>query len=101
MQKLELPKADSRALREAVILLAAVAALALVPPSWIERLPSLCLNQRIFGFCPGCGSLRALVRLFHGDLAGAVHFNLSVLLTGPLLLALLVARLRRAPARTA
>jgi len=101
VQKLELPKADSRALREAVILLAAVAALALVPPSWIERLPSLCLNQRIFGFCPGCGSLRALVRLFHGDLAGAVHFNLSVLLTGPLLLALLVARLRRAPARTA
>jgi len=101
VQKLELPKADSRALREAVILLAAVAALVLVPPWWIERLPSLCLNQRIFGFCPGCGSLRALVRLFHGDLAGAVHFNLSVLLTGPLPLVLLVARLRRAPARTA
>jgi len=74
-----------------------------VPPSWVERLPSFCFNHRVFGFCPGCGSLRALVRLFHGDLAGAVHFNLNVLLTGPFLLALLVRNLRspRAPARTA
>ncbi len=101
MQNQELPESDNGWRWQAIALLAGVAALVLVPPSLVERLPSVCLNRHIFGFCPACGSLRALVRLFHGDLAGAVHFNLSVLLTGPLLLALLVARLRRAPARTA
>lgn len=101
MQNQELPESDNGRRWQAIALLAGVAALVLVPPSLVERLPSVCLNRHIFGFCPACGSLRALVRLFHGDLAGAVHFNLSVLLTGPLLLALLVARLRRAPARTA
>ena len=101
MQNPELSEANTGPRRQAILLLCFIAAFVVIPPAWVERLPSLCLNQRIFGFCPGCGTLRALVRLFHGDLAGAVHFNLSVLLTGPLLLALLVARLRRAPARTA
>jgi hypothetical protein len=78
-----------------------LAALVLVPPWWVEWLPSVCLNRHIFGFCPACGSLRALVRLFHGDLAGAAHFSPNVLLTGPLLLALLFSRLRRTPARAA
>jgi len=61
----------------------------------VERLPSVCLNRHIFGFCPACGSLRALVRLFHGDIAGAVRFNLNALLTGPVLVLLLLASLRR------
>ncbi len=94
MQSSELAESDIGRRWQAIALLAGVAALVLVPPSLVERLPSFCLNQRIFGFCPGCGSLRALVRLFHGDLLGAVHFNLNVLLTGPLLLALLVRNLR-------
>ena len=98
MQKSELSESVTDARRRAVLLLAALAALALVPSAWVERLPSFCLNQRIFGFCPGCGSLRALVRLFHGDIAGAAHFNPNVLFTGPLLLALLILTLRRAPA---
>ena len=101
MQKSELSEANTRRRLQLTLLLGFIAALVVVPPVWVERLPSFCLNQRIFGFCPGCGSLRALVRLFHGDLAGAVHFNLNVILTGPLLLALLVSRLRRAPPRTA
>jgi hypothetical protein len=77
-------------------LLAAVVALVAVPPSLIERLPSVCLNRLIFGFCPACGSLRALVRLFHGDLTGAVRFNPNVLLTGPVLVVLLLTNLKRA-----
>ena len=94
-------EADGRAMRQAVIMLVAVAALAVIPPAWIERLPSVCLNRHVFGFCPACGSLRALVHLFHGDVAGAVRFNPNVLLTGPLLMALLLMSLWRAlpPAR--
>jgi hypothetical protein len=91
LHKAEVP--DSR--QQVLALLAALAVLVLVPPAWVERLPSVCLNRHIFGFCPACGSLRALVHLFHGDLAGAVRFNPNVLLTGPLLMALLLTSLRR------
>ena len=80
---------------QVIALFVLVAALALAPPSLVERLPSVCLNRHIFGFCPACGSLRALVRLFHGDVAGAVRFNLNALLTGPVLVLLLLASLRR------
>jgi hypothetical protein len=80
------------------LLLAVIVALVVVPPAFVERLPSVCLNRHIFGFCPACGSLRALVRLFHGDLAGAVRFNPNVIVTAPLLVLLLLGGLRRAAA---
>ena len=95
MQKSERPEADSEPLLQTVLLLAAVVALAVVPPSFVERLPSFCLYRHIFGFCPFCGSLRALVRLFHGYVAGAVRFNFNVLATGPVLVFLLLDSLRR------
>jgi hypothetical protein len=47
-----------------------------------------CLFTAIFGVrCPGCGSLRALHALAHGDLAEALAFN------APLVVALPVAAL--------
>jgi hypothetical protein len=96
MQKAERPVLGNRPRLQTVLLLAVIVALVAVPPSFVERLPSVCLNRHIFGFCPACGSLRALVRLFHGDFAGAVRFNLNVLFTGPVLVFLLLASLRRA-----
>jgi hypothetical protein len=84
---------------ETTMLMAAIAVFATIPPTWVERLPSVCLNRHIFGFCPACGSLRALVHLFHGDLAGAVRFNPNALLTGPFLVAMLITGLRRVLAR--
>jgi hypothetical protein len=83
-------------MRQAVVLLAAVAALVLIPSAWVERLPSVCLNRHIFGFCPACGSLRALVCLFHGAVGQALKYNPNCLITGPVLVILLLARLRRA-----
>ena len=83
---------------QVALLLAAVVALAAVPPAWVERLPSVCLNRHIFGFCPACGSLRALVCLFHGAVGQAFRHNLNCLLTGPVLVLLLLAGLRRAVA---
>ena len=74
---------------------AAIALLAVVPPSLVERLPSVCLNRHIFGFCPACGSLRALTYLFHGALGQALRHNLNCLLTGPVLVILLLSDLRR------
>jgi hypothetical protein len=98
MQKAELPGSVTDARHQAVLLLAALAVLALVPTAWFERLPSVCLNRHILGFCPACGSLRALVCLFHGALGPALRYNPNCLLTGPVLLLLLPASLRRATA---
>jgi len=98
VQNPELAEAGSRAVRQAFILLVAVAALAVIPPAWVERLPSVCLNRHVFGFCPACGSLRALVWLFHGAVGLALKYNLNCLLTGPVLVLLLLASLRRAAA---
>jgi len=64
----------------------------------VERLPSVCLNRHIFGFCPACGSLRALVCLFHGAVGQALEYNPNCLLTGPVLAFLLLASLRRVAA---
>jgi len=101
MQKSEWLTSYSESRWQAALLLAVVVALVAIPPSLVERLPSVCLNRHLFGFCPACGSLRALVRLFHGDVAGAVGLNLNVMLTGPVLVLLLLASLRRAGDRPA
>jgi hypothetical protein len=69
-----------------------------VPPSLVERLPSVCLNRHLLGWCPGCGSLRALICLFHGAVGPALEYNPNCLLTGPVLVLLLLASLRRAVA---
>ncbi len=94
MQKAEVSTEKGRPRMQVILLLGFIAALVAVPPSVVERLPSFCLNRLVFGYCPACGSVRALVRLFHGDLTGAVHFNLNVLVTGPLLIGLLFNSLR-------
>ncbi|TFG79527.1 MAG: DUF2752 domain-containing protein [Chromatiales bacterium] len=70
----------------------------MVPPSLVERLPSVCLNRHLLGWCPGCGSLRALVCLFHGAVGQALTYNANCLLTAPVLVLLLLASLRRAVA---
>lgn len=98
MQKAELLTSRPEPLWQAALLLAAVFALVAVPPSFVERLPSVCLNRHIFGFCPACGSLRALVCLFHGAVGRALDYNANCLLTGPILVLLLLASLRRAVA---
>ncbi len=67
---------------------ALVAVLFLCDPVRVPIYPQ-CVFHRVAGLdCPGCGSLRALHALLHGDLAGALHFNLFLVLSLPLLAAL-------------
>jgi len=45
-----------------------------------------CPIKLVFGIdCPGCGSLRMIYSLMHGDLAAAVHYNAVSLAALPLL----------------
>ena len=50
-------------------------------------------------YCPGCGTLRALHRLLHGDLSGALGYNPLTMLVLPLITATGVAGLMEAVGR--
>ena len=68
----------------------------LVDPSTSPLAPP-CLFTAIFGvLCPGCGSLRALHALAHGDLKAALAFNTPMVIALPLVaLLFLIPLLRR------
>ncbi len=73
------------------VVAAAVGAFVLVPPERFARGPDLCMWRYLFhvAACPACGSTRALAAFFHGRFAAALAFNRNVLVTAPVLLALL------------
>lgn len=52
-------------------------------------------------YCPGCGALRAIHDLLHGDVAGALARNPAVLIALPYLLVALVTWWRRTTGRPA
>ena len=56
-----------------------------------------CLFKTMFGApCPGCGSLRAMHQLLHGNVAAAWSLNPTLMIVGPLAAAIgLFAFLRR------
>ena len=57
----------------------------------------LCPTKALLGIdCPGCGCMRGLYALTHGDLAGAADHNLLLLLAVPFALVLWVRWLMRA-----
>lgn len=58
----------------------------LIPTSWLESRPSICLIRNVFGLpCPGCGMVRALSCLSHGHFRKAWQYNRLVVLVAPLL----------------
>lgn len=71
------------------------AALALIPLPVLERLPNVCLLERLVGYCPGHGTTRALCALLHGDPQRALSYNLNIVLVAPILLYTLVTDLYR------
>jgi len=51
-------------------------ALLLLPKSYFDHGPTLCLFTLLTGSnCPGCGMTRACMRLIHLDFRGAWEFN--------------------------
>jgi uncharacterized protein DUF2752 len=56
------------------------------PTSWFESRRSVCLIRNVFGMkCPGCGMIRAISCVFHGNFKGAFHYNKLVVFVFPLL----------------
>jgi hypothetical protein len=57
----------------------------------------LCPTQALFGIdCPGCGFLRGLHALTHGDVAGAADHNILLLAFVPFVIVLWIRWLMRA-----
>ncbi len=71
-------------------------------PSHFHVYP-ICIFHRATGLlCPGCGSLRALHQILHGNLAAAFHYNPVVVLTLPFVVGVAVFHcLRRSEPRRA
>jgi hypothetical protein len=67
---------------------AAVTWVALVDPSRPGRYPTCPFLQLTGHVCPGCGTLRAVHALAHGDLGAAAGLNLLAVAAVPLLAAL-------------
>jgi hypothetical protein len=63
--------------------LALAAVLFFFDPSRVPIYPT-CAFHRVTGLdCPGCGTLRAMHQLLHGNFLAALHFNAFVVLSLP------------------
>jgi hypothetical protein len=58
-------------------------------------LPDLCFVKKLFGYCPACGTVRALACFFKGRFAEGVKYNLNVILTAPVFCGLFLLDLGR------
>ena len=57
----------------------------------------LCPTSALFGIdCPGCGCMRGLYALTHGDIAGAANHNLLLLIAVPFVIVLWIRWVMRA-----
>jgi Protein of unknown function (DUF2752) len=55
-------------------------------PTDPENVLPRCPTKLLFGIdCPGCGSMRMVYSLMHGDVGAAVHYNAVALVVLPLL----------------
>ena len=80
----------------AVLAVGACSYLAAVDPNESGRYP-VCPSQALLGIdCPGCGGMRGMYCLMHGDLAGAMNHNLLLLAILPIAVTLWVIWLVRA-----
>jgi hypothetical protein len=64
---------------------AALAVVAVVDPNEPGHYPTCPFFALTGEFCPGCGSLRAMHALTHGDVAGAAGLNVLALASLPVL----------------
>jgi hypothetical protein len=52
----------------------------------VSRFYPPCLFHSLTGlYCPGCGMTRALFQLIHGHFIAAIHYNIFIVITTPLL----------------
>lgn len=86
----------SRPIAAGLAFVAAAGYVALVDPNEAGHYPTCPMKAWTGLSCPGCGSLRALHALTHGDLSTAVSHNVLAVVALPVLVAAWLAWTRRA-----
>lgn len=80
----------------ALLLAGVLVVLGVLPSELLTSAPTVCLIKNLFDTpCAGCGMVRALSVLLHGDPVGAWRYNPGALIVGPLMLAVLIIDLLR------
>jgi hypothetical protein len=56
-----------------------------LPIDFFDNGETVCLSMRVFNLeCPGCGMTRAFMHLIHGDVEGAIDYNVFVIIVLPI-----------------
>ena len=50
------------------------------------NLPNFCIVKKFLGYCPACGTTRALACFFKGEFAESIKYNLNVIFVAPLII---------------
>jgi hypothetical protein len=80
----------------ALLVLAAMAALAVIPTRVVEHGPVICMWRNLLGIqCPFCGMTRAFSSVLHGQFRAAFQYNRLVTVVFPFTCAMLVRELLR------
>lgn len=74
-----------KALAGGVLLAGVLVVLYLVDPSRCRLFPPCPVHRTTGFYCPGCGSMRGIHHLLHGDLRGALSKNPLMVVSIPLL----------------
>jgi hypothetical protein len=53
------------------------------------RFPNFCIWERLLGYCPANGTIRALNAFFHGEWGEAIRYNLNILVAIPIIIGIL------------
>ena len=78
------------------LVVGALGYIGLVDPHQPDSIFPICPFRLLTGWnCPGCGALRMIHDVLHGDLAAAVNDNVVVLVGAPVLAAWILLRRRR------
>lgn len=59
------------------------------------NLPDFCIWEKIFGYCPADGTIRALNAFFHGMFSKAVRYNINVIFVIPVLIGVVISDITR------
>lgn len=68
-----------------IALIAIPVTLVFLPIDFFDSGETVCLSMKIFNLeCPGCGMTRAFMHLIHGDIEGAIDYNVFVIIVFPI-----------------
>ena len=84
-------KSNLKSLFNLLMLLSIPIVASLIDLETLNKLPTICIYKRFFGFdCWGCGLTRSIVSIFDGEITESIRYNWKVIIVAPILLYLYI-----------